>query len=192
MLALDTVKLVPLDREHLENSFAWANDPALKPLMLRVLPVCWASHERWYNGIVSDPSKMVFAILQGEDLRHVGNTGLYHIDFLHRRAEFWIMVGDPGRQGKGIGSVATTLMLNFAFVHLNLHRLFLYVDIGNARARTLYARQGFTEEGMLRQHVFIEGAYRDVVVMSLLRKEFLDRTRGMGGKCQTGTSSPVG
>lgn len=171
MLISNTVRLVPLEREHLENTLRWANDLASKPHMLRVLPVCRATHERWYEGVVSDPSKMVFAILHCDDGLHIGNTGLYHIDFLHRRAEFWVLIGDTSRQGRGAGSETTSLMRQWAFDHLNLHRLYLHVGSANSRARTMYASQGFVEEGVLREHYFIDGCYQDVIVMSQLRNE---------------------
>jgi len=46
LLTDKNVKLVVLEREHLENTLRWANDPVLKPQILRVLPVCRAAHER--------------------------------------------------------------------------------------------------------------------------------------------------
>jgi diamine N-acetyltransferase len=170
LLVAKTIALVPLERKHLDKALEWANDPALMPDILRVLPVC-------RDNIVADASKLVFAILHGDDGLHIGNTGLYQIDTIHRRAEFWILIGDQTHQGRGVGAEATALMRRFAFDHLNLHRLYLHVGSANSRARALYARQGFVEEGVLREHYYIDGSYRDVIAMSQLKREYDQQKR---------------
>lgn len=165
------VLLIPLDREHLDASRAWANDRKTNIAMLRALPASRADQERWYAGIDGNLSKMVFAILWKEDRRHIGNTGLYHIDWLHRRAEFWILIGDPDYRGKKAGGAATRLMQKIAFDDLGLNRLYLRVDVENAQAIALYEKQGFTQEGVLREESYIDGHFHNVLVMSKLKRE---------------------
>ncbi len=171
------VRLVPLDREHLPASRCWANDPVLNRSMLRVLPVSCATHERWFAAIEADPAKMVFAVLWRENGAHIGNTGLYHIDLLHRRAEFWVLIGDRDYQGRGAGFEALTLMQTFAFEHLNLNRLYLHVGSDNVPAVRLYAKAGFTREGTLRQHYHIDGRDVDVDVLAQLKEEYEHQKR---------------
>ncbi len=55
---------------------------------------------------------------------------------------------------------------------MNLNRVFLTTYDFNERAQRSFARAGFTVEGRLRQHVFVDGAYHDAIVMGLLRDEF--------------------
>jgi RimJ/RimL family protein N-acetyltransferase len=171
------IRLVPLDREHLEAARRWANDPALNRLMLRVLPVSSAAHERWFASIEGDPAKMVFAVLWRENGAHIGNTGLYHIDLLHRRAEFWVLIGEKDYQSRGAGFEALTLMQAFAFNHLNLNRLYLHVGTDNIPASRLYSKAGFTREGTLRQHYHIDGRDVNVDVWSQLKEEYEQQKR---------------
>jgi RimJ/RimL family protein N-acetyltransferase len=83
------------------------------------------------------------------------------------------VIGDETRRGRGIGTEATKLALAYAFETLNLERIELRVIDTNTQARDLYRRLGFVEEGRLRRAAFDEGAAVDVIVMGLLRGEYI-------------------
>jgi diamine N-acetyltransferase len=61
--------------------------------------------------------------------------------------------------------------VRYAFSELNLRRIYLRVFAENEGAILLYRRLGFEQEGCLRQHVYKNGRYRDVLVMALLRSD---------------------
>ena len=63
-------------------------------------------------------------------------------------------------------------MLDHAFRLLNLRRGFLRVHGRNERGIRAYRACGFVEEGRLRQHVWSDGAYDDLVLMGVMREEF--------------------
>jgi RimJ/RimL family protein N-acetyltransferase len=58
---------------------------------------------------------------------------------------------------------------------LNLNRVFLRVYAENVRAKRAYDKAGFVEEGRLREGVYKYGKYDDVIVMSVLRSEWVIR-----------------
>lgn len=171
MLIGKKIKLLPLEKEDLPRSRSWVNDACLNSRMLRVLPVTQVEQEKWYEDIVQDPSKIVFAIktLDGEE--HIGNTGLYHIDWIHRRAEFWILIGQQDFWRQGIGSDVVSLVQRYAFNNLNLNKLYVNVGVDNQEAIALYKKLNFVQEGMLKEHYYIEGNYIDIITMAILRKD---------------------
>ncbi|MCK4825512.1 GNAT family N-acetyltransferase, partial [bacterium] len=148
MLIGEKIRLLPLEREDLSKSRSWVNDTSLNSRILRVLPVTQVDQEKWYQDIVQDPSKIVFAIktLNGEE--HIGNTGLYHIDWIHRRAEFWILIGERDYWRRNIGLEVVSLMQQYAFKDLNLNKLYLNVGIDNKQAIALYKKLNFVQEGI--------------------------------------------
>ncbi|MFZ5426245.1 MAG: GNAT family N-acetyltransferase [Thermodesulfobacteriota bacterium] len=175
------VTLAPLGEEHLARSLEWVNDPHIMSTVLRVTPVSWSDQRAWHQSLQSNPSRMVYAILWREGGTHIGNTGLYHLDMLHRRGEFWIFLGDPSYRGLGAASEAMTLLERHAFETLGLERLYLHVGVDNLPARSLYTRHNFKEEGILRRHYIIGGKPVDVAVMSLLRQEYDHKQRPQQG-----------
>jgi len=115
MLDGKKVKLVPLEKKDLPKSLTWVNDSELNSRMLRVLPVTQLDQEQWYQDIVSDSAKIVFAIKTQDGAKHIGNTGLYCIDWIHRRAEFWILIGERDYWKRGIGEEIVSLIQQFSF-----------------------------------------------------------------------------
>lgn len=174
--------LLPLEHDDLERSRRWVNDEELKSQILRIIPVASADQENWYMAIARDPSKTVFAIRSLQENKHIGNTGFYHIDWIHRRAEFWILIGDKSFQGKKIGSEVLSLMLDYAFFGLNLNRVYLYVGCDNTRAVQLYEKMNFKKEGILRDHYYINGKYLDVAVMGILKDDYQSLERDKNEK----------
>ena len=166
------VQLIPLEEEHLAKSRFWVNDAFLSSKMLRVLPVTKSEQEKWYQDIVQNPLKIVFAIKTLDGGEHIGNTGLYCIDWIHRRAEFWILIGERNFREKGIGAEVVSLMKRYAFNGLNLNKLYLNVGADNQEAIYLYKKQNFIQEGILREDYYIEGKYLDIIIMAILRKDY--------------------
>jgi hypothetical protein len=60
-----------------------------------------------------------------------------------RQAEFHLFIGEESYWGKGIGEKATKLILDYAFLTLNLNNIRLDVDKENIPAIKIYTRQGF-------------------------------------------------
>jgi RimJ/RimL family protein N-acetyltransferase len=54
---------------------------------------------------------------------------------------------------------------------MNLHRIELWVFEENARARHVYEKVGFIEEGRLRDGMYKAGHYQDLIFMGLLEGE---------------------
>jgi RimJ/RimL family protein N-acetyltransferase len=98
----------------------------------------------------------------------VGTIGLSRIDLVNRRAEYGVLIGEPGARGKGLAAEASRLLLAYAFETLGLRRVYLHVLARNADALRLYRRVGFQPEGVLRQHVRKGDDFLDVAVMAAL------------------------
>ena len=80
-------------------------------------------------------------------------------------------------RGSGIGSAVFAALLPWAFLERGAHRLWLDVYVENTRARRLYERSGFREEGRMRDCVKgPDGGYRTLILMSILREEWLSLT----------------
>lgn len=101
----------------------------------------------------------------------VGRAGMFAFDDLSRNAEVGLALA-PDARGKGYGREILRLLLDFGFTHRNLHRIWLECSAANERAVRAYAAAGFVEEGRLREHAWIDGAYVDVVRMAVLRSEW--------------------
>ncbi|WP_248919156.1 GNAT family N-acetyltransferase [Pseudomonas entomophila] len=127
----------------------------------------------WLNGYLANRNNAVrLAICEKNSGRLVGAVYLLSIDWLSKSCEFAIWIGENSYQGRGVGSFATQEALRHAFHDLNLNRVYLTVLEDNDRAIGLYRKVGFSVEGTLRQAVFKNGVYRNMVQMSILAEEY--------------------
>lgn len=110
--------------------------------------------------------------LKGFDIP-LGNTGLHRISMLHRHAEWGIFIGRPEEWGKGFGREVARTMLRYGFDTLNLNRVYLRVNADNEGGIKAYEAAGYVDEGLLRSHMFVEGEYRDMRMMGVLRDEWI-------------------
>lgn len=111
-------------------------------------------------------------LLWNEEGRLVGEAVLNEIDEEVRRANFRIALFQEKDFGKGYGSEATALTVDYGFTELHLHRIELEVFSINPRAKRAYEKAGFQLEGCLRDAEIIDGAYCDVLLMAMLEEDY--------------------
>ncbi|MFD0367375.1 GNAT family N-acetyltransferase [Streptomyces sp. NPDC127114] len=78
----------------------------------------------------------------------------------------------PAEWGRGLGTETVRLLCALGFEELGLHRIWAArAPLNEASARTLL-RAGMTEEGRIRDHVFVRGVWRDSITYSILEHEW--------------------
>jgi RimJ/RimL family protein N-acetyltransferase len=101
-----------------------------------------------------------------------GEIVLNDIDADNRSANFRTALYGSSNFGRGIGSEAIPLVLAYGFDAIGLHRIELEVFDFNLRARHLYQKLGFEQEGIKRDALCWQGVFHDAIVMSLLAPDF--------------------
>jgi RimJ/RimL family protein N-acetyltransferase len=151
----------------------WMNDKEVTRYLVRGLfPVSLHSLQAEFDKIVSASDEMVFMVEPIGSDRAAGICGLHQINLIARHAEFRILVGEKDAWGRGVGGEALLLLMAYAFRFLGLNKVWLGVNKENTRAHRSYAKVGFREEGILRNEVWRDGRYYDVIRMSMLKSEF--------------------
>lgn len=123
--------------------------------------------------ILGGPSSKSYIIVEKETEKPIGITSLINIDYKNRNAECIIDIGERAFWGKGYGTETMRLLLDYAFLEMNLHRVALRVFSFNEKAIKLYEKMGFRHEGKARQSLFRAGAWHDVIHMGILQDEYL-------------------
>lgn len=119
-----------------------------------------------------DPTRYDFAICLNQTKEMIGELSILEIDEETRCAGFRITMLGIRATGKGHGTQAIGLVLAFVFETLGLNRLQLEVYSHNPRAQRAYEKAGFIKEGVLREAVYINGAYSDEIIMAVLKSDY--------------------
>jgi RimJ/RimL family protein N-acetyltransferase len=76
-------------------------------------------------------------------------------------------------QGRGFASEAVSVLLDYAFGTLGLHRVVAIVDCRNAPSVALLERVGMRREGHFIENVWFKGSWADEYLYAVLRDEWL-------------------
>ena len=102
-----------------------------------------------------------------------GLVELRHIDREHSLGElsFWLAVE---AWGQGYMTEAVEAVVRYGFEGLNLNRLYAYHMLRNPASGNVLEKNGFKQEGLLRQRVRKWGQFEDVALWAILQQEWQD------------------
>jgi ribosomal-protein-alanine N-acetyltransferase len=86
---------------------------------------------------------LVFAICTRNEMIHLGNVGIHQIDWEKRTGQFGIIIGRKDYWGKGIGTEAWTIFVDFCFRYIGLHTVYTKIAITNLPSLRVAEKLGF-------------------------------------------------
>lgn len=98
----------------------------------------------------------------------VGLIDLFDFNPQHNRAGIGILIHQPENRSKGIGSEALELILNYAFMSLQLHQLYANISSDNLISLQLFTKFGFRQIGTKKQWNKINNIYKDEILLQLI------------------------
>ncbi|QAA30940.1 GNAT family N-acetyltransferase [Clostridium manihotivorum] len=149
------------------------NDRELKKLLVTDIPfpsTPWEEEEWIKSQKATSTGEYNFAIEDIETKKYIGGCGIQKVNWLARTATVGIMIGDKNYWGKGYGTDAMKVLLDFIFNNMNINKVKLSVFSFNTRAKKSYEKCGFVVEGVLKKELFKDGKYYDEIVMAAFRK----------------------
>ena len=160
------VRLRAFERNDLELNHEMVNDYDTVRGMYSGIPYpsSYEDEQQWLSQQTSfTRGEYQFAVetLDGE---LIGRCGVTRLDWKNRLGELGVALA-PGSRGKGFGTDAIAVLTRFCFRELGLHKLKVSVYAFNQAAIRCYERNGFQTEGILKNELYRDGAWRDVVVM---------------------------
>ena len=169
----ERVYLRPLERQDLALIRQWANDPEIRRLTGEVKPMSQAGAEEFFERVRNETNRVWFVVVIKKSGRVIGEAGLLRMFPPWRTTDLSILIGEKDAQGKGYGTEAICLLLDYAFGYLNFHRVSVGIVGFNQKAIRFYEKVGFEREGIQRDGYYYDHAYHDFVMMSILEKKFV-------------------
>jgi len=167
------VYLRPLEKRDLPYIQKWSNDPEIRGLIGETRPMSKFEAEAFYERVKSDDHRVWwFIVALRENDRPIGEAGLLRMFPAWRTTDLSIIIGERDAWGKGYGTEAINLLLDYAFGYLNFHRVAVGVVGFNEAALRFYEKVGFCREGIQRDGYYYAHQYHDFVMMSILEDEY--------------------
>ena len=173
------LRLRPPTEKDLPLFARWFNDPEVVCNLAVYLPVTEISELVWFQTLCTTRAKTdIVLVIEAKRPRmtSIGNVGIHKIDHRNGNAELSVAIGEKAFWGRGLGTDAMALMIEYGFMELNLHRIYTGAYAFNRRSIGMLKTLGFIREGTQRQSVYVGGVYHDCIQFGILREEW-DRKR---------------
>jgi RimJ/RimL family protein N-acetyltransferase len=167
-----TVTLRPLGADDAEAMHEIFRSPTVRAMTGSHGDVPFETVRAWYAGLDGLSDRVDYGIVVNEGGELIGEAVLNRLDPDNHSATFRILLDADRHAGRGYGTEATLLLVEYGFVHLGLNRIELGVYAFNERARRVYERVGFVVEGVRREALWWEGRAHDEIIMAMLRRDF--------------------
>jgi RimJ/RimL family protein N-acetyltransferase len=164
----ERVRLEPLGIEHFDGLRPMFHDPEGRRMTATERVFDDEMLRTWLSARSDHDDRADFAIVALDTGRVLGEVVLNELDTDEESCNFRIGLTGPDVYGRGYGTEATALVLDYAFETVGLHRVELSVYSFNPRAQRSYEKAGFVTEGVRREALRWEGEWHDVIVMGVL------------------------
>lgn len=179
LLKGENLYLTSFKEEDLSIFESWYNNIAFLRSydMVAAFPVSQIELKDMLKDIRQAHDRYIFAVRSKVDNRLIGVTGFENILWNNGTAVIYIGIGDTLSRGKGFGSEALALTMEFGFEELNLHRIQLNVLSYNEPAIRLYEKLGFKREGTYREFIHRDSKRYDMYLYGILRSEWKHKAK---------------
>ena len=166
-LTVQHVVLRPLQPAVITKVVEWLKNPSIRQSFVPVFPEKEIDLQKYFT----HPTRDYFGIYYNE--QPVGIVGGENIDPVAGKLEMKKLVGESGLQGKGIGKRATFGFLYYAFLILDLNKVYIHSRDINIRNLNLNRRFGFELEGIFFEDIKVGDQRQDIVRMALFKSLWL-------------------
>lgn len=155
---------------------SWINNPRTAQYLTIYLPMTDEDEKKWVEKARSKQSDHLAFVIDVHDMylqrTPVGVISLEKVDRRNRTTSLGLFIGDESYRQKGVATTALNLILEYAFMTLNVHNVWLSVISGNKPAYDTYTKCGFIHDATLRDKHYRDGRYVGEIIMSILRTEW--------------------
>jgi RimJ/RimL family protein N-acetyltransferase len=186
----DTYFVRPLENSDIPTISSWfvdLDDLSTFDRCMRIPLSRDGSEKAWSDAVGNDGSngKYWFAI-EDKETQTIGIIGLESVNLINEDAVLAVCITNTVRN-KGIGIRSAALIMDVSFQQLGLNRLTSYYRVDNEVTRYLTERAGFRQEGCMRQAWFAGGQHVDMIIVGILRQEWMERRKTLAKELDTNT-----
>lgn len=170
--------LSELEYEDLEPIRKWRNQQTNVLRQKKLLTK--EDQKKYWNHIQTNKSQRLFSIISPEN-KLLGYCGLTNIHEDHSRAELSFLLDTSIQEGSQkyseIFYEVLKMLCKYGFEELKLNRLFSETYEFRKKHISVIEKAGFTKEGELESHVYIDGKYHNSLLHSIIINEYKEVTR---------------
>lgn len=127
---------------------------------------------------VADGHALLWAVVAKDSGQVLGKWTLFNHHAANRRAEIGYIL-NRSYWGNGLMTEVCSVMLDYCFDRIKLHRVEADADEGNAASMALLEKLGFVREGYFPERWWTGGQWTNSVMYGLLARHWRQRRAGL-------------
>jgi len=172
MVGEGKITLRAIERKDLDLIQTWRNDESLRQYFREYRDFSLDQINAWYNEMIQNKNFEMFVICEND--KPVGVSGLTYIDWINRHADVHFYIGkNRAWIDNEISPSAIDLILTYGFDKLNLNKLWVELYEIDKKKLAFFKEKNFKQDAVLREHYFYDGKYYSSIILSLLKKDYI-------------------
>ena len=137
-----------------------------------IRPLTSENQKNYWLNVINNDKHIVFTILEKCTHKVIGEIRISNIDqYKAGEIGLWIV---PEERHKGMASESLQLLLEFIFGRANINRIEAQIASTNKDSVKFFTKNQFKCEGILREATYYDFKYQNVIIMSMLKQEYID------------------
>ena len=136
--------------------------------------------KKWIGELFFDDTKIYWAICLNTSNKLIGFCCIADIDWRNRKAKVGGMTINNEYRNKGFGIESLKLIMNYVFNELGLNRLTIVYKKNNKITEHGINKLGFKKELLLRENIYKQGKFQNVVKVAILESEYRKQIKNEG------------
>ena len=165
LMLLNFIYLSEEEKEMIRN---WRNNEKIRKWMYTDYIITIGEHHKFLENLKRD-NKKYYWLVKNKKNEYLGTICFNKVDFKNKNGYFGIY-SNPESKINGVGLLLDKLVIKIAFEIIKLHTLKLEVIEDNKQVIILHRMIGFQEEGRLKEFVFKDNKWKDVIIMGIINK----------------------
>jgi len=163
-LAGPRVHLQPFTEDDLPTFLTWMNDFRTRRYILTTFPRTLETEKRRLAESADMNTKtdnLRFGVWITAENRLIGHANLHDIDWVNRNCRIGLTIGDKSSWGKDVAGEVASILFDYAFGELGLHKVIAGIGSPNFRSNGAARKLGYTLAGTRRGEFFVNGEFID-------------------------------
>ncbi|MFO1444439.1 GNAT family N-acetyltransferase [Bacillus sp. Bva_UNVM-123] len=172
MLDNKIIRLRTIEEQDVHYIQKWHNDyeTTKNTTLTSFIPRNLEEEKRWYVNKLTDSNSRIFIIEYIQTLSPIGVVSFSNLDYRNQKAMLSIVMGECEYRGKGLASQALQLIEGLLVNEFNIRKVTVQILSFNHPSLSLFRKNGYVEEGCLKQEVYRNGEFFDLFLMSKFLK----------------------
>ncbi|MFA5132038.1 MAG: GNAT family protein [Candidatus Paceibacterota bacterium] len=147
----------------------WMNNSETRRYLTQRFPMTETAEESWIKKVSlspNNPTDVRLVIQTKDEGKPIGTIALHNINWVDRNATTGTIIGEADFRSKGYATDAKMVLLEYAFQTLGMHKIISRAFASNTASIEYSKRCGYTVEATLKDEVFGEGSWQDIVLLA--------------------------